>query len=144
MSVYLPAPQHKPTGVDGCGWNRIAIHGGMCMDECALKPKTIASFFDALDTRKARYGTYGTCLANGDCDSCSTLTAENPWRWFGDSMFVRVANDNIPWIMNRQIGGWEVYGVPTTWDYLLTLNGVEFKRQRDEHSDGLMMIRVES
>ena len=61
MPIFLQAPKHDPKGADGKGWNRMAIHGDMCLDECALKPKTLAAFLDAQDTRKVRYGLFGAC-----------------------------------------------------------------------------------
>lgn len=143
MPIYLPAPTHNPSGPDGKGWNRIAIHG-MCMDECALMPKTLAAFFDALDTRKARYGSFGTCVNNGNCGECNVLKKRRNWKWFGDEILVRVAENGTPWVMNRPDRGWEEYGVPTKWSDLLQIDSVEFNLWRDKFGSGVMMRRFKA
>lgn len=143
MPIFLPAPEHNPRGPDGHGWNRIAVHG-MCLDECALKPKTMASFFDALDTRKARYGCFGPCVNGGNCDSCELPSKQREWGWFGNEILVRVDDTGVPWVMNRPDKGWEEYGKRDSWIELLKLNGVEFVRYRDEFGVGVMVRRIEA
>lgn len=141
MPIYLKAPEHKPSGVDGLGWNRIAIHG-MCNDECALRPKTLTAFFDALDTRKAAYGMYGPCFNNGNCGSCKIANSSNDWRFFTDEILVRADKNGTPWIMNKPDKGWEEFGKPATWEYILTINGANFSRHKDVYSDGVMMTKA--
>lgn len=141
MPIYLPAPTHSPLGVDGNGWNRMAIHG-MCNDECALRPKTMTAFLDALDTRRATYGMYDHCLNNGECGTCSLLNKETNWNFFADEMLIRVDEAGRPWLMNRPDNGWEEFGKPVEWQWLLTIKGPTFKRHKDKYSDGIMMTRV--
>lgn len=141
MPIYLPAPSHNPSGVDGKGWNRIAIHG-MCNDECALKPKTLTAFLDSLDTRKVKYGMYGQCFNNGDCDTCRVYFEEREWKFFSDSILIRVDNNGTPWLMNKTEKGWEEFGIPTSWAEILKIKGANFKRHKDEFSDGVMMTRI--
>ena len=143
MPIFLPAPEHNPSGPDGNGWNRIAVHG-MCLDECALKPNTVAAFFEAQDTRKARYGSFGPCTKHGNCSECDVFKQRRNWRWFGDEILVRVDGSGAPWVMNRPDNGWEEYGEPTKWKYLLQLDGVVFERWRDEFGTGVMMRRVKT
>lgn len=142
MPIYLPAPSHNPSGVDGKGWNRIAIHGA-CNDECALQPKSITAFFDAIDTRRATYGMYGPCFKKGACSTCSLVSEEYEWRFFTDSIFIRVDSNGTPWLMNKHEQGWEEFGKPTTWAEILKIKGANFKRRKDEFSDGVMMTRID-
>ena len=143
MPIYMPAPEHNPSGPDGFGWNRIAVHG-LCEDECALKPKTMAAFFDAQDTRKVRYGSFGPCTKRGSCKECGVFKRQQDWKWLCDEMLVRVDENGVPWVMNRPDKGWEEYGVPTTWGDLLQLDGVVFELLRDNFGIGVMMRRVEA
>ena len=141
MPIYLPAPAHNPKGVDGLGWNRMAIHG-MCNDQCALKPRQMSAFFDSLDTRKARYGMYGPCVNNGDCSTCDLLYKEVDWSFFTEKMLIRVDEVGRPWLMNRPDNGWEEFSRLTRWEDVLMIKGAIFKRHKDKHSDGVMMIRM--
>lgn len=141
MPIYLPAPSHNPSGVDGNGWNRIAIHG-MCLDECALKPKTLTAFLGSLDTRRATYGMYGPCFNNGACGTCQVCVEEHEWKFFSDSILIRVDNNGTPWLMNKTEKGWDSFGKLTDWEKLLTIKGASFKRYKDEFSDGVMMTRI--
>lgn len=144
MPIFLEVPMHDPNGADGSGWNRIAIHGGMCLDECALKPKTLAAFFDAQDTRKARYGSFGHCQNHGNCSDCKVMTESREFKFFGEEIFIRVDDKGNPWIMNRKDLGWEEFGKLTTWESLLKIDGVTFSRFTDEFSSGVKMVRVEA
>ncbi len=143
MPIFLQAPAHDPKGCDGNGWNRIAIHGGgMCMDECALKPKTLAAFLDAQDTRKVRYGQYGPCHSRGNCSNCKVMTESKKLSFFGEEIFIRADEKGSPWIMNRKDRGWEEFGKLTTWQSLLTIDGVIYSRFTDEFSSGVVATRV--
>lgn len=142
MPIYLPAPTHDPNGVDGSGWNRMAIHGSMISDECALRPKTMTAFFDALDTRKARYGMYGPCVNNGECSTCPLIDKETGWNFFTEKMLIRVDEFGRAWLMNRPDEGWAEFSKHVEWEAILTIKGAIFKRYKDKYSDGVMMIRV--
>jgi hypothetical protein len=141
MPIYLQAPTHNPQGRDGEGWNRMAIHA-TTMDECALKPKTLPSFMDALDTRKVRYGSYGVCSRAGSCQDCPTAHQASHWRWFGEQILVREDEHGNPWIMNRPDKGWEEFSKPTTWEHLLTIQGAEFKLYSDQSGRGIMLSKT--
>lgn len=141
MPIYLPAPAHNPQGQDGEGWNRVAIHA-TTLDECALKPKTLPAFVDALDTRKVKYGSYGVCVRAGECQGCSTGEKSSEWGWLGEQILVREDEQGRPWIMNRPDKGWDEFGKLTTWQALLTLQSVEFKMHKDQFGRGIMLSKV--
>lgn len=113
------------------------------MDECALKPQNMGAFFDALDTRRVRYGSYSSCNRNGQCENCPVFTKAIEWKWFGSEILVRVDEKNTPWVMNRPDKGWEEKGIPTTWANLLALKNVEFSVYQDQFGRGVMLKRVE-
>ncbi len=142
MPIFLKAPSYDPKGCDGKGWNRIAIHGGMCLDECALKPKTLAAFLEAQDTRKASYGQYGACHNKGKCSDCAFAMQTKDWHFYDDEIFIRSDDRGMPWIMNRLDMGWDERGILTSWADLLKMDGVEFSRFADEFSSGVKAKRV--
>jgi len=143
MPIFLQAPAHNPRGVDGNGHNRFAITV-TTLDECALKPKSLAAFFDALDTRRARYGAYGPCTRHGRCSDCVTLTKRSNPYWFINPMFVRIDDVGRPWLMNRVDNGWDEFGKPITWEWLLAVESVSFKRTRDEYGEIIEVSPVQA
>lgn len=104
----------------------------------------MAAFFDAQDTRMARYGSFGPCTKSGNCGECDVLKRNQDWKWFSDEMLVRMDENGRPWVMNRPDNGWEEYGELTKWEYLLQLDGVVFDRWNDEFGTGVMMRRIEA
>jgi hypothetical protein len=139
MPIYLPAPEHNPSGPDGQGWNRMAIHG-MCGDECALRPKSLPAFLDSQDTRRARYGLYGSCTTGGNCAECSTFENTTPWPWMTDTVCIREV-DGRPHVMNRQEGGFSERSIQTSWESLLATKHASAKMFRDEHGAGVILTR---
>lgn len=142
MPIFLKAPSHNPNCHDGNGWNRIALHGGMCLDECALKPRTLSAFLEAQDTRRASYGQYGPCHNKGKCSECAFFNKTKGWRFYDNVIFIRSDNHNKPWIMNRLDNGWDERGILTSWADLLRIDGAEFSRFVDKFSSGVRAERM--
>lgn len=73
---------HNPRGIDGRGWNRIAIHGMQPTMRCTLKPNSRQA---ALDTLRgmAQFGVateYRHCTSTQACENCAVVTKEkDPW-----------------------------------------------------------------
>ena len=142
MPIFLPPPSPSHRGPDGQGWNRLSLFG-LQSPQCALRPARQAAFWEAMDTRRARYGGYLACTGGGACDLCPRLRAhEVIWPWFGEQILVRVDETDTPWAMHRPERGWGEYGEPTTWSRLARLDHVEFRRYRDEHGPGILLTRV--
>ena len=75
MPIHLPAPAHRNGGPDGQGWNRMSL-GTLAGDECALRPRDYSHLVESQDTRRARYGGYGPCIACGRCLNACPLGLE--------------------------------------------------------------------
>ena len=86
---------------------------------------------------------YGPCFDGGACDTCQICAEEHDWRFFTDSILIRVDNNGTPWLMNKQEKGWEEFGRSTRWAEILKIKGANFKRHKDEFSDGIMMTRID-
>lgn len=147
MPIYLKAPEPANGGPDGRGWTRLSIGsmGALVDDECALRPRTWASLLESQDTRRARYGHFGPCVADGQCESCPIFTAApRTLRSFDDRVLVRVhPGDGRPYLMNRPEDGWASLAQRWTWQELARLNGWTVgRRYFDEHSDGFWLERV--
>ncbi len=140
MPIYLQPPGHDPRGVDGKGHNRLAVLMPMG-DQCALAPTTEATFWDSMDTRKARYGNYGPCVGRGKCESCGQFDKTTPWLWGGDELVIRVDEDGRPWLMNRPDRGWGEYGKVISWGKLFRVQA-EFVRGQDDHGRLIRMKKV--
>ncbi|WP_051852849.1 hypothetical protein [Streptomyces aureocirculatus] len=74
MPIYL----HEPTSErprDGKGYNRLSLnaHMGAGGAQCALRPTSYATLFESYDTRRARWGGFGSCPRAGACETCSLL-----------------------------------------------------------------------
>lgn len=147
MPIYLKAPAPANGGPDGRGWTRLSIGsmGALVGDECALRPRDYSHFVESQDTRRARYGGYGPCIAEGKCETCPINTAKpTTLRSLDDRVLVRIHPDGRPYLMNRPEGGWASLAQRWTWQDLTRLEGWSFSpRHRDEHSDGFWLERVE-
>lgn len=141
MPVFLSSPTHNPAGPDGQGWNRISIIG-IAGDQCAARPTTEATFWEAMDSRRARYGGFGACTNAGRCGDCAKLKQIKAWPWFGDEILIRVDEHGTPWAMNRPDDGWGESAKPTTWEKLSQLDKVEFTRYSDKHGRGVLARKV--
>lgn len=144
MPIHLQAPAHRNGGPDGQGWNRISL-GSLAGDECALRPRDYSHLREShADTRRARYGGYGSCIADGRCDGCPifqaaplTLTA------LTDRVLVRIGPGGSPYLMNRPEDGWASVARRWAWQDLARLSGWTVgRRHRDEHSDGFWLERA--
>ncbi|MFJ6559958.1 hypothetical protein ACIQMV_08755 [Streptomyces sp. NPDC091412] len=148
MPIYLKAPAYRNGGPDGRGWTRMAINS-MAVgvnDECALRPHDYSHLREShADTRRARWGGYGSCISGGHCESCPifkavplTLTA------LTDRVLVRSGPGGSPYLMNRPEDGWASVARRWTWRDLARLNGWTVgRRHQDEHSDGFWLERAE-
>lgn len=146
MPIYLPAPAHQNGGPDGRGWTRLSLAsmGGLAGDECALRPRDYSHLRESQDTRRARYGGYGPCAADGKCETCPIFNA-SPLRLpaLTDRVLVRIGRDGSPYLMNRPEDGWASVARRWTWQDLARLDGWEIgRRYRDEHSDGFWLERA--
>ncbi|MEX3101210.1 MULTISPECIES: hypothetical protein [unclassified Streptomyces] len=144
MPIYLPAPAHRPGGPDGQGWNRIAL-GSLAGDQCALRPRDYSHFRESQDTRRARYGGYGPCIADGKCDTCPILrSAPHTLTAFDDRILVRIHPvDGRPYLMNRPEDGWASLAKRWAWQDLARLDGWEIgRRYEDEHGQYFWIERV--
>jgi hypothetical protein len=146
MPIYLQAPTPAVGGPDGRGWTRLSIAsmGGLMGDECALRPRDYTHLIEAMDTRRARYGGYGPCIADGKCGTCPiNNAAPTTLRAFDDRVLVRIHQDGRPYLMNRPEDGWASLAQRWTWPNLARLEGWAFgPRYRDEHSDGFWLERA--
>ncbi|MFG2352628.1 hypothetical protein [Streptomyces sp. NPDC048521] len=146
MPIHLAAPAHQNGGPDGKGWTRLSLAsmGGLAGDECALRPRDYSHLVEAQDTRRAHYGGYGPCIADGRCDACPifkaaplTLTA------LTDRVLVRIGPGGSPYLVNRPEDGWASVARRWTWQDLARLQGWTVGRAyRDEHSDGFWLERA--
>ena len=144
MPIHLKAPAHVNGGPDGHGWNRLSI-GSLAGDECALRPRDYSHLIEATDTRRARYGGYGPCIADGRCDTCPIATAApTTLQSFDDRVLVRVGQDGRrPYLMDRPEDGWASLAKRWTWQELARLEGWEVgPRYSDEHSAGFWLLRA--
>ena len=103
--------------------------------------------FESQDTRRARYGGFGPCVAAGRCDTCpiSQHQASRRLDSFTDRVLFRVNGpDGLPWALNRPEDGWASYGEPWQWDQLAAIPGWRFDGiHHDEHGEGLWLRRAE-
>ena len=148
MPIHLPAPAPAVGGPDGRGWTRLSLAsmGGLAGDECALRPRDYSHFLEAQDTRRARYGGYGPCIADGKCETCPISNAKpTTLRSLDDRVLVRIhQQDGRPYLMNRPEDGWASLAQRWTWQDLARLEGWAFgPRYRDEHSAGFWLERVD-
>jgi hypothetical protein len=149
MPIYLPAPTPRNGGPDGQGWTRVSVAsmGGLASDQCALQPRDLTHFWESLDTRRARYGGYGTCTVAGRCNDCPVL--RRPPRTLDaleDRVLVRVDHpDGRPYLMNRAEDGWASLATRWTWSELASISGWEIGRTfRDEHGRCFWLTRCDS
>lgn len=144
MPIYLPAPEHRPSGPDGQGWNRLTVAAPAPQAQCALHPRTYAALVESQDTRRARWGGFGPCTRGGDCDSCPIMKAA-PRRLtaFTPDVLVRIlpreGGDELH-VMNRPEEGWDSLSFPWTWVQIARLKGWRVGRHhRDEHGEGFWL-----
>jgi hypothetical protein len=147
MPIFLQAPAPANGGPDRRGWTRLSVAsmGGLSGDECALRPRDYSHMIEATDTRRARYGGYGPCIADGKCDTCPINNAKpTTLRSFDDRVLVRIhQQDGRPYLMNRPEDGWESLAQRWTWADLARIEGWAFgPRYRDGHSDGFWLERA--
>lgn len=77
-----PSLNREPAGLDGKGWNRLAIAPMEPIDRCLLRPKYRQA---ALDTLRGMgpHGVptaYYACTSSGACKACSlTQQSREPW-----------------------------------------------------------------
>ncbi|MFF4605195.1 hypothetical protein ACFY12_20985 [Streptomyces sp. NPDC001339] len=162
MPIYLPAP--APTRpADGKGYNRLTLnaHMGAGGAQCALQPKSWATLYESYDTRRARWGGFGLCIRNGDCNACPVFTASlhdsgerapfNAPRVLiriettlpDDTMFAAQPVTAL-WMTDRpDAPDYRTHGQKWTWLQLTRLRGWELgRRYRDQIGPGFWMLRT--
>lgn len=147
MPIYLKAPTPANGGPDGRGWTRLSIGsmGALVDDECALRPRDYSHLRESQDTRRARYGGFGPCIAAGRCRECPIFqSAPRYLASLADRVLVRVhPEDGRPYLMNRPEDGWASMARRWTWQELARLDGWEVgRRHRDEHGEGFWLERA--
>lgn len=146
MPIYLKAPTPALGGPDGRGWTRLSIGsmGALVDDECALRPRDYSHLCESQDTRRARYGGYGPCIADGKCETCPIFrVAPKELRSFDDRVLARIHRDGWVYLMNRPEDGWASLAQRWTWQDLARLDGWTIgRRYQDAHSDGFWLDRV--
>lgn len=147
MPIHLAAPTPALGGPDGRGWTRLSIGsmGALVDDECALRPRDYSHFVEAQDTRRARYGGYGSCVNDGKCQTCPIFqAAPTQLRALDDRVLVRIGPDRRPYLMNRPEDGWASLARRWTWEELNRLEGWAFgPRHQDEHGTGFWLERAD-
>jgi len=146
MPIHLPAPVPRSGGPDGKGWTRLSIAsmGGLAGDQCALRPRDYSHLVESQDTRRAHYGGYGPCIADGTCETCPILqAAPHTLTSLDDRVLVRIhPTDGRPYLMNRPEDGWASLARRWTWQDLARLDGWDIgRRHHDEHGDGFWLNR---
>lgn len=142
MPIHLRAPEYKPGGPDGKGWNRLSLgaHYGSPSDQCALRPRSYGTLWESHNTRRARWGGFGPCIGDGACDACPVFAAlQTPTNidTSADQVLVRVTENGTPVPTVR------VLGDKWTWADLVRLRGWRLGRQhRDEEGDGFWLTRT--
>ena len=110
-----------------------------------MRPTSYATLWESQDTRRARWGNFGACGADGQCNNCPVLNAA-PERLeaFTDKVLVRIhERDGKPWLMNNPDHGWASFGYPWTWEELARLGGWEVGRSYcDADGDGFWLVRA--
>jgi hypothetical protein len=149
MPIHLKTPGHNRHGPDGQGWNRLSITGGAntAGDQCALQPRDYPTLVESRDTRRARYGGYGSCGRAGDCDGCPIYTAPaTELRRPGeDRVLVRIDPEGRPCVMVSPETGWEGRYYIKPWRWLASLEGWNVgRRADDEHSEAFWLIRADA
>lgn len=163
MTIFLRAPEYRPGGPDGRGWNRLNLsaHMGQPAGQCALQPRSYHHLSESCrDTRLAQWGNYGHCYSGGDCDDCPVFNAEPMVMGsFTDRVMVRIrqrwVGGEADWHagrgrfveelhpMDRPEEGWASFSYPTTWAKLRRFVGWRVGRQfRDEHSEGFWLHKL--
>ncbi len=149
MPIHLKAPTPTNGGPDGRGWTRLSINsmGALVSDECALQPRDYSHLREAIeDTRRARYGGYGPCIRDGNCDTCPIAQAPPlPLAALTDRVLVRVGPNGSPYLMNRPEDGWAAVARLWTWASLMRITGWTVgARYRDQHGAGFWLERDET
>jgi hypothetical protein len=147
MPIHLAAPQGHTHGPDGKGWNRLSLggHMGTPSAQCALLPTSYPNLVESQDTRRARWGGFGTCNSAGRCDNCPIFqTAPKQLQALDDRVLVRIhPHDGRLYLMNRPEDGWASGALRWTWAEIARLDGWEIgHRHRDEHGDGFWINRA--
>ncbi|MCY0923514.1 MULTISPECIES: hypothetical protein [unclassified Streptomyces] len=158
MPVHLPEPEPvRPS--DGKGYNRLSLNGhiGAAGPQCALLPRSYATLFESQDTRRARWGGFGSCIRDGACTQCPVLTAPNrrALEVGGDRVLVRVETTYSEGLFNATASSqlWMTSGPdavdrldggrPWTWAEVSRLEGWELgRRYRDASMEGFWLHRV--
>lgn len=147
MPIHLEAPTHQAGGPDGNGWNRLSLNGhmGTPLDQCALRPTSYAHLLESQDTRRARWGNFGCCIKDGDCNNCPILqTAPKRLDSLDDQVLVRIhPHDGHLYLMNRPEDGWASGARRWTWAEVARIDGWTIgRRHNDEHSEGFWINRA--
>ena len=131
MPTFLPAPGYRPGGPDGQGWNRLTLAADLCLDECALRPRSYATLWESLNRPACvQYGLYGPCGRGGDCRNCPVFNAapQRLHRMDPDDphVLVRVFDNGQPRvIVNPDLpdNPGNHWSYPWTWEELRRLEG---------------------
>ncbi|MGG2460621.1 hypothetical protein ACO0M4_12520 [Streptomyces sp. RGM 3693] len=163
MPIYLPEPEPgRPS--DGKGYNRLTLnaHMGLGGPQCALQPKSYTTLLESFDTRRARWGGFGSCIRQQrDCTNCPVMAAtlDSPGEQVpfnpplvliriesvipDDAMFDAEPTTSL-WMTDRPTDpDYRLHAQQWSWFRLQRLKGWELgRRHRDEISDAFWMHRT--
>lgn len=150
MTIRLKAPEYKPGGPDGKGWNRLSLnaHMGTPADQCALQPRSWGHLAESRPSSLlARWGNYGRCIRPaGSCGDCPVFAAKpTTLAAFTDQVLARILPregiDEVH-LMNKPEDGWASSSRRWSWEELARLVGWKVGRRAvDEHSDGFWLVK---
>ncbi|MEU0060517.1 hypothetical protein [Streptomyces sp. NPDC006334] len=160
MPIYLRAPEAPAGGPDGKGWNRLSLnsHGGF-LAQCALRPRRWGALLESHDTRRARWGGFGSCVNRGNCDDCPVRQAvDEQWtvvQMNADRVLVRIEPVFAPGTLFGGPDGWRLWVTtgpddrdysnrrPLSWDAVVRVRGWDLGRPYiDEHGEGFWLERT--
>lgn len=158
MPIQLRAPEYRPGGPDGQGWNRLSLnaHFGQPAHQCALRPRSRATLTESQQTSRARWGGFGPCTSDGDCLDCPRLLALEDPKWLPsetDRVLVRLkepegdfgwtgAPASRPYVVDDPDAGWASPRYRWTWEDLARLRGWRPTAAHwDEHGEGFWLVK---
>jgi hypothetical protein len=158
MPILLHAPEYRPGGPDGKGWNRLSLnaHMGQASDQCALQPRSYRLLYESWRTTVAQWGNFGRCTGAGDCGTCPIFEGLDEPKYLPadtDRVLVRLKEPEgdfgmlgrpapRPYVVDDPNAGWASPRYLWTWEGLARLRGWHLGRRHfDEHGEGFWLVK---